>query len=243
MNGLVGHPLPLTGERTLPGIPGENYWFQRHVAAYRFAARTVSGRILDVGSGEGYGAASLAGSGRVVAMENDAEVASHAARSYPSLVVVVADACHLPAADGSVDAVVSLQVLEHLYCADRFVAACRGALHPGGVLVLSTPNRVTFSPDGVLNPFHVYEYDTEELASLLRLHFGEVRMLGLRHGPRLSLRERADGRSLPAELMATPFESLSPARQRLVRSVTARDFRMSGRRVDSALDLVAVCRP
>ena len=29
--------LPLTGERTVPGVPEENYWFRRHEVAYRFA--------------------------------------------------------------------------------------------------------------------------------------------------------------------------------------------------------------
>ena len=27
-------PLPLTGERTVPGIPEENYWFRRHEVVY-----------------------------------------------------------------------------------------------------------------------------------------------------------------------------------------------------------------
>ena len=51
----------LTGERTYPGIPEENYWFQRHVIAYDFVARYVqAARVLDAGCGEGYGTARLA---------------------------------------------------------------------------------------------------------------------------------------------------------------------------------------
>src|SRR4051812_178134 len=52
--------LPLTGERTVPGIPAENYWFRRHEAAYEFALSHVRGRVLEVGCGEGYGTAVLA---------------------------------------------------------------------------------------------------------------------------------------------------------------------------------------
>src|SRR5206468_8213921 len=71
--------LQLTGERTTPGIPAENYWFRRHEAAYRFASSRLAGRVLDVGCGEGYGASMLAASGHsVVAVELDPATASHA---------------------------------------------------------------------------------------------------------------------------------------------------------------------
>jgi SAM-dependent methyltransferase len=238
----VADPLPLTGERTLPGLPAENYWFQRHVAAYRFAAPLVGGQILDVGCGEGYGAAMLAARGRVSGFEYDPAAAAHAHASYRELSVAIADACHLPARHAAVDAVVAMQVLEHLYCADRFVSSCRTALRPGGVFVLSTPNRTTFSPEGMRNAFHVYEYSAEELQALLRVHFEDVRLYGLRHGAPLRARERLGGGSLPKELMATAYHELPAKRRALVDSVKPGDFRITPRGVDRSLDLVAVCR-
>ena len=36
-------PLPLTGERTLPDVPEENYWFRRHLAVYEWIAARVRG--------------------------------------------------------------------------------------------------------------------------------------------------------------------------------------------------------
>ena len=36
--------LPLTGERTLPGIWQENYWLRRHEAAYDGVRADVRGR-------------------------------------------------------------------------------------------------------------------------------------------------------------------------------------------------------
>src|SRR6058998_2193360 len=36
-------PLHLTGERTLPDVPEENYWYQRHLVVYRWIADRVHG--------------------------------------------------------------------------------------------------------------------------------------------------------------------------------------------------------
>src|ERR1043166_1357811 len=76
--------LTLTGERTLPGIPAENYWFQRHVVAYRYAAGLVAGKqVLDAGCGEGYGSDLLAASaGDVIGVDLDEAAVAHAGRTY-----------------------------------------------------------------------------------------------------------------------------------------------------------------
>src|SRR5205085_8887298 len=103
--------LPLTGERTVPDVPEENYWFRRHEAAYRFARERVRGRVLDVGSGEGYGAAMLAETTDVVATELDETSARHARSRYRSVPVVRGDACHLPFRSERFDAIVAMQVL------------------------------------------------------------------------------------------------------------------------------------
>ena len=49
--------LPLTGERTIPGLAEENYWFRRHEVVYQRLTDRCAGRdVLDAGCGEGYGA-------------------------------------------------------------------------------------------------------------------------------------------------------------------------------------------
>ena len=54
-------PLELTGERTLPDVPEENYWYRRHVAVYKWIAERCAGlRVVDLASGEGYGSVLLA---------------------------------------------------------------------------------------------------------------------------------------------------------------------------------------
>ena len=186
-------PLVLTGERTLPGIPEENYWFCRHLFAYELAAGLGAGRILDAGCGEGYGTALLAdvgGSQRTyvrcepptsaVGMERDPVAVAHAAARYPGARFVRGDCGALPFSDGAFDAVVSLQVVEHLPDPAAFVAECSRVLAPGGTFLCSTPNRLTFTPPGrARNPFHVTELTAAELSALLAPHFGAVRLEGV----------------------------------------------------------------
>ncbi|MDQ4006403.1 MAG: class I SAM-dependent methyltransferase, partial [Actinomycetota bacterium] len=222
----------------LPGIPAENYWYRRHVAAYRWAARHCGpGRVIDAGTGEGFGASMLARRSRVTGIELDAAAAAHAASRYRDISVARADLCRFPIRDASQDAIVCLQVLEHLHCAGDFVEACARALRPGGRLLVSTPNRKTF-PDG-LNPFHVHEYVASELEGLLQTRFREVRILGLHHRFPLRSLDTVLSEPLQQRLVRRPYEDLPLWLRAMLRSVTAPDFRVTGA-PDRALDLLAV---
>src|SRR2546423_10425196 len=88
--------LPLTGERTVPGVPSENYWFRRHEAAYRFAAERIRGRVLDLGCGEGYGAAVLSDEHAVTAGEPRPPAGPHPATPHPPVPGGRADALPVP---------------------------------------------------------------------------------------------------------------------------------------------------
>jgi SAM-dependent methyltransferase len=228
--------LPVTGERTVPGVASENYWFRRHVSAYRWARRLVRGTVVDAGAGEGYGAAFLARRATVTGVELDPAIAAHAAGRYPMVTFARGDLCRLPLADGSVDGIVALQVVEHLHCPAEFVEACRRALRPGGRLVLSTPNALTFPPG---NPSHVHEYEPDEIRGLLGSAFPDVRVLGIEHGPGLRLLDRVLGEPLQQRLIARPYRAQPVWLRAVLRTVTSRDFRLSDR-TKGCLDLFAV---
>ena len=238
------HPtLQLTGERTLPGVPEENYWFRRHEAAYDALAPFCPGAVvLEAGCGEGYGADRIAAVARsVLGLDYDRAAVAHVRAAYPRVRVVRANLARVPLAAGSVDVVASLQVLEHLWDQLEFLGECRRVLRPAGTLLLTTPNRLTFSPPNrPMNPFHHRELGPGELAELLDgTGFATSRLLGLRHGPRLRRLDRQFGSLVDAQLAGPPGTWHQELR-RAVSRVRAGDFELSAGDLDSCLDLVAV---
>lgn len=237
-------PLPLTGERTAPGVPAENYWFQRHVVAYHFAAERLRGaRVLDAGCGEGYGADILAGAAaEVVGVDLDESVVRRAARRYPRASFEPANLVSLPHPTSSFDAVVCLQVIEHIHQPGELIRECARVLEPGGFLVLSTPNRLTFSPDGVRNPFHTFEFSPADLRALLARSAVSVELLGTFHGPRIAALERLIRRPLADRILAQPAPEWPRWLREAVSWVRPGDFRIRAAGLERCLDLVAVAR-
>src|ERR1700760_4440482 len=108
-------PLPLTGERTLPDVPEENYWYRRHLVVYEWIARRVAGlRVIDMASGEGYGSDTLArAAGSVTGVEANPEAFEHARLRYTASNLKFERALVEEFAEPA-DAVVFLQTIEHL---------------------------------------------------------------------------------------------------------------------------------
>lgn len=230
--------LPLTGERTVPGVAAENYWFRRHEAAYRWLARELpvpGAVVVEAGCGEGYGGQLLADAGAAVVAGLDLDLATlrHAAVAYPGVPVAAANLVALPLADTAVDLVVCSQVVEHLWAQDAFVAECARVLRPGGGLVVTTPNRLTFPPGNV---FHSRELDATELSDLVGRHLEVRSVLGLRPGPRLTADQVENG-DLAAAQIAAAGDPDHALRAR-VAAVTAADFVIDDHDLPGCLDLV-----
>ncbi len=253
--------LPLTGERTLPGIPDERYWFLRHVIAYRAAEdhvrelrdRRVDGEVvvLDAGCGEGYGLQMLraAGADRVIGADLDPLTVAHARAAYsaadPAIEVVEAELRELPLADGEVALCVSFQVIEHLHDIPGYLAELQRVTEPGGLIMLATPNRLTFTPDSdtPVNPFHTVEFTAAELTRLLGRCGLDVEVVqGVHHAGTVAEVERERDVSVPAVLGEGPPEQWPTWLRDLVHRVEESDFRLDRHDLDASLDLLVTCR-
>ncbi len=241
----------ITGERTIPHVWHENYWFRRHEVVYEYLAAGFSSRddrtILDAGSGEGYGAAVLDRHSprQIVGLDYDALAVDQARRTYPSITVVRGNLVELPFVDQSFDALVSLQVIEHLWDQAAFLNECVRVGRQGGWVAISTPNRVTFSPglgrrEKPKNLFHTNEFDAEELVELVAAAGLEVRaILGVRHGERLIHWESEHG-SLSRAQLRVPHWAWGAELAQMVRSISCADFVIDDEAPDNWLDLLVL---
>jgi 2-polyprenyl-3-methyl-5-hydroxy-6-metoxy-1,4-benzoquinol methylase len=244
--------LALDGERTLPDVPEENYWYRRHLVVYEWIAERVGGQqVVDMACGEGYGSDVLARrAAGVVGVDANPEAHDHARLRYQrsnlrferDLVESFAEPC---------DAVVFLQTIEHVHDPDGVLENVKAMLAPGGAAYVSTPNVLTLAPAGAErsgNPWHLREYRAAEFRALCAAHFGSVDLHGLFHARRLRAHElalRAGWDRVHAALRIT-----APFYDRFVPAISTRDFALRrdgdlrrGRDLDGALDFLAVCRP
>ncbi|MFQ6327925.1 class I SAM-dependent methyltransferase [Nocardia sp. CWNU-33] len=240
-------PLPLTGERTVPGIAEENYWFRRHEIVYaRLLARCTGKTVLEAGSGEGYGANMIADvATKVIGLDYDSSAVAHVRARYPRVEMLQGNLAALPLDDAAVDVVVNFQVIEHLWDQSQFIRECLRVLRPGGELLISTPNRITFSPgrDTPLNPFHTRELNAAELTELLvEAGFEVTLMTGVHHGPSLQALDAKHGGSfidaqIERALAGEPWPAELTAD---VAAVGIDDFALITDDIDASLDLVAI---
>jgi SAM-dependent methyltransferase len=172
-----------TGERCVPW-GDEIQGTYEHLHRYYFAAEFAEGRrVLDLASGEGYGAAILAERARhVVGVEIDAQTVAHSRAAYdlPNLEFAHGSMLDLEAyEDGEFGLVTCFEAIEHIAEQAELVAAVARVLVPDGIFLVSTPDRDAYNaalPEP--NPFHVHELDRSEFLELLAPHFPHVSLWG-----------------------------------------------------------------
>ena len=199
--------LEWTGERCVPWVDDLQVLYE-HLHRYFFAADLAEGkRVLDLGSGEGYGSAILAERAKdVLGIELDPQAVEHAATNYPFdnlefRQASVLELDDLP--DGSFDLVVCYEVLEHITEHDDLFALVRRVLCPDGVFVISSPDREIYSEAADYhNPYHAKELSLREFDELLGRFFSHHELWGqiVTIGSTLERIDRAQGAGSPDEI-------------------------------------------
>lgn len=174
--------FPWTGERIVTSCALDHGGVIEHLHRYAFVRELAEGKaVLDIACGEGYGSNLLAQrAASVVGVDIAPDVVRHAAEKYqhPNLAYHHGSCLDIPLPDASVDMVVSLETLEHFVEHTIFLKEIKRVLRPGGLLVLSSPNRPEFSErHKICHPFHVRELNRQEFDDLITPHFRNIRMV------------------------------------------------------------------
>jgi 2-polyprenyl-3-methyl-5-hydroxy-6-metoxy-1,4-benzoquinol methylase len=250
-------------ERIEPGNSEQRILFMRHLAAYRYAYQQVriGNYVVDVGCGEGYGPYLLAARAGEVVGYDVSELPLNAARKKycpfaDNLSFKIFDGVTIPEADERCDLVTCFQTIEHVSDPKGLLTEIKRILKPQGRLVISTPNKATFSPDGELHPFHLREYTVGEFNSFLEESFSVEQLFGLHSNLMLALRDDLLGsdygirgkkirefvRGLPVSAQGKFWEIL--LEESAYFSIEMADtgwFLLNRNQLDESLDFVALC--
>ena len=202
--------------------------------------------VIDMASGEGYGADVLARTARgVVGVDANPEAHEHSRLRYVRSNLSFARDL-VETYEGEADAISFLQTIEHVEAPGGVLEHFKALLRPGGTAYISTPNVLTLAPKGADrsgNPWHVREYRAEEFAGMLAPHFDRVELYGLYHARKLRAHDWAlklgwDRVHPRVGLTGWFYGWFTPA-------ISAGDFRLRAgapAALQGALDFLAVCR-
>tara|TARA_Y100001954_G_scaffold223961_1_gene262898 strand:- start:3667 stop:4446 length:780 start_codon:yes stop_codon:yes gene_type:complete len=166
-----------TAERSSHLDPSENVIFQRHLIAYKEAAKLINGIVLEIGSGEGYGIIELADKAqKYIAIDKYDSPIENGLKEANNIEFHKMNVPPLKFDDNSIDFVVTFQVIEHIKDDEKFVQEIHRVLKPGGKLILTTPN-ILMSLSR--NPWHIREYNPSEMKDVLKTSFSSIKMKGV----------------------------------------------------------------
>lgn len=257
--------VSLSGERGLPGILYFSPTFYQHKAVYNFCSKLTKGkRVFDLGCGEGYGAFLMAQKAKeVCAIDTDEKSIKNARKKYSkSNLLFEAKGFEKMNQRRKFECLVSLQVIEHIRDIQGYLKTTSKLLTKSGIAVFSTPNKITQGYNE--NPYHIKEYSSGELVSLLTPFFSKITIYGLHGDSRVKLYERKRQENVmkimdldkfglrkfvPRPIKRLIFGQLIPTIRKpllnnnpgLVFAINENSYKVL-RQAKNSLDLIAVCK-
>lgn len=167
-----------TAERVSGSDVSDNYVFQRSLLAYVEAAKLISGKVLEIGTGSGYGIEIISPvADEFVTVDKFETSALEKIKGHDNVKFIQMNIPPLVGLeDNSFDFAISFQVIEHIKKDHDFIKEIHRVLKPGGKFIVTTPNK-TMSISR--NPWHIREYKIEELTSMLGKYYSSVDSKGV----------------------------------------------------------------
>ena len=167
-----------TAERDSGSDVSDNYVFQRSLLAYVEAAKLISGKVLEIGTGSGYGIEIISPvADEFVTVDKFETSALEKIKGHDNVKFIQMSIPPLVGLeDNSFDFAISFQVIEHIKKDHDFIKEIHRVLKPGGKFIVTTPNK-TMSISR--NPWHIREYKIEELTSMLGKYYSSVDSKGV----------------------------------------------------------------
>lgn len=158
--------------------------YAAHKQRYLWVCEFLQGLIvLDAGCGSGYGTYYLATHGvrKILGVDKSQKAIEYAQSRYqaPNLRFKQIDLTSLFSLEEKFDAVISFDVIEHIWNYNLFLQNLHRNMKPDGTLIIGTPNKEqTLSYNVKWNAYHPQEFSSEELECVLSKYFREVIILG-----------------------------------------------------------------
>ncbi len=214
-------------------IASDNPIHQRLLKAYYLSQDYISGKVLEVGCGEGRGIELIAPiADSFTGVDKIADVIDNLKYKYPTgnfHQMVIPPFTGLE--NNAFDVVISFQVIEHIKNDLEYLNEIYRVLKPGGKALITTPN---ISMSLSRNPWHIREYTANELTRLAKKVFQKVEMKGITGNAKVMAYYANNKRSvekmmrwdvlnlqyrLPAFLLKMPYEFLNRMNRDKLKSV------------------------